>query len=149
MKIANRKRTGRQSVKTHLLKRLAFRRKPSKVGQSVKRNAETKRPIERASISYLLGILLIVVTVAGSFIFHLHVRFEGVHYGYKTSQARAERARLLVERRELRLELASLKAPQRVEAEAREKLGMEVPNHRRIIPIGKKKKHILASGGAR
>jgi cell division protein FtsL len=94
-------------------------------------------------------ICLVVAIVAAAFAFHLHVRFEGVRLGYETSQTRAERARLVVERRELRLELASLKAPQRVEAEARERLGMEIPDHRRIIPIGKKRKTQVASGGAR
>ena len=97
----------------------------------------------------VLLILLIVVAVAGAFVYHLHIRFEGVRLGYETSQARSERSRLLVERRELRLELASLKSPQRIESEAREKLGMEMPDYRQIISIGKKQRRMLASGGAR
>jgi cell division protein FtsL len=55
---------------------------------------------------------------------------------------------LLLERRELRLELASLKSPGRVETEARERLGMEIPDHRRIVPVGRKRKSISVSGGA-
>ena len=49
---------------------------------------------------------------------------------------------------ELRLELASLKSPARVEAEARERLGMAVPGHDRIILIGEARRPASVSGGA-
>jgi cell division protein FtsL len=107
------------------------------------------RRAPQAPMSFLLAALLVVCIAAAAFAYHLHVRFEGVWLGYETSRARAEHARLLVERRELRLELASLKSPGEVETEARERLGMEVPDHRRIIPIGKTLKPVLASGHAR
>ena len=97
---------------------------------------------------HLLMLCLAVVLVTGAFAYHLKVRFEGVRLGYETSKARAAQTRLLLEQRELRLELASLKAPQRIESEAREKLGMEVPDHRRIVTIGKKPKRVSVSGGA-
>jgi len=97
---------------------------------------------------YLFVVCLVVCVVAAAFVFHLHIRFEAIQLGYETSRARAERARLLVEQRELRLELASLKEPRRIEAEAREKLDMEIPDHQKIIPIGKQRRPLLASGGA-
>jgi cell division protein FtsL len=103
----------------------------------------------KLGFGYLALFLLVLVVVTGSFATHLWVRFEGVRLGYATSKARDERARLLLERRELRLELASLKGPARVEEEAREKLGMEVPEHARIIPMGKTPTSLVASGGAR
>jgi cell division protein FtsL len=56
---------------------------------------------------------------------------------------------LVAEQRELRLELSSLKSPERVETEAREKLGMEMPGNDRIIPINKKTAPVVASGRAR
>lgn len=93
-------------------------------------------------------LCLVIIVVAGAFVYHLGVRFEGVRLGYETSKARAMQTRLLLERRELRLELASLKAPERVETDARDKLGMEVPEHDRIITIGSKRKVVSASGGA-
>lgn len=98
---------------------------------------------------YLAVFFLVLMMISGAFATHLWVRFEGVRLGYATSLARDERAKLLLERRELRLELASLKAPARVEAEARDKLGMEVPEHARIIPVGKASNQLVASGGAR
>lgn len=103
----------------------------------------------RVPASYVVTVLLLAIVVVCAFIYHLNVRFEGVWLGYETSRARAERARLLVERRELRLELASLKAPSRIEAEAREKLGMKIPDHDQIIPVGKVQNTVMASGRAR
>ena len=108
-----------------------------------------KLPAEKISASYLVVVCVVVALVCAAFVFHLHVRFEGVRLGYQTSQARVQRAQLLVELRELRLELASLKAPKHVEAEARKKLDMEMPNFRRIVSIGSKRKAVLASGRAR
>ena len=122
--------------------------KPS-VAVATRMRGAARSSTRRTSASYLVVFLLVVMAVAGAFVFHLHVRFQGVWLGYETSRARAERARLLIERRELRLELASLKSPARIETEAREKLGMEMPDHDRIIPIGKKLTPILASGRVR
>jgi cell division protein FtsL len=98
--------------------------------------------------AYLALLALIVVAVTSAFLYHLHVRFEGVRLGYETSRARAVHTRLLLERRELRLELASLKAPDRVEAEARERLEMQVPDHERIVPVEDDRRVVSASGGA-
>ena len=96
----------------------------------------------------MLGITVLIVVVAAAFVYHLGIRFEGVRLGYETSKARALQTRLLLERRELRLELASLKSPGRVESDARDKLGMEIPDHDRIVPIGEKNKVVSISGGA-
>lgn len=98
--------------------------------------------------AYLALLVLIVVAVTAAFLYHLHVRFEGVRLGYETSRARAVHTRLLLERRELRLELASLKSPDRVEAEARERLDMQVPDHERIVPVEDDRRIVSASGGA-
>ena len=102
----------------------------------------------RLGAGYLLLLTLVIVLVTAAFLVHLYIRFEGVRLGYETNRARAARTRLLLERRELRLELASLKSPARVETEARERLGMEIPDHRRIVPVGRKRKSISVSGGA-
>ena len=102
----------------------------------------------KLSAGYLALLCLIVFAVAAAFVFHLHVRFDGIELGYATSAARARQSRLLLERQELRLELASLKSPTRVEADARERLGMEVPGHDRIIVIGEARRVVSVSGGA-
>ncbi len=128
-------------------------RKPARparnAGQSfVSRDGVRKVDSPGMSILYVLMMTVVIAIVCGAFIFHLSVRFEGVRLGYETSKARSAKTRLLLERRELRLELASLKAPERVEVDAREKLGMEVPDHSRIVPIDRKRKVVSVSGGA-
>lgn len=104
---------------------------------------------KQASVSYLLLFVMAAVLACGGFIYHLQLRFEGVRLGYATSRARAEQARLVAEQRELRLELSSLKSPERIEAEAREKLSMKMPENDRIVSMGKKAAPVLASGRAR
>ena len=128
-------------------------RKPARparnAGQSLgSRDGTRKIDPSGMSILYVLMLTMVIVIVCGAFVFHLSVRFEGVRLGYETSKARSLQTRLLLERRELRLELASLKAPERVEIDAREKLGMEVPDHGRIVPIDRKRKVVSVSGGA-
>ncbi len=101
----------------------------------------------RLGPGYLAMLLVVIALVAGAFVLHLGVRYEGIRLGYETSKARALRTRMLLERRELRLELASLKSPQQIEAEARERLGMVAPDHDRIVPI-RPRRTVAASGGA-
>jgi len=110
--------------------------------------AARQRPAPSLGAGYLALLCLIVFAVTAAFVLHLHVRFDGVELGYATSAARARQSRLLLERQELRLELASLKSPARVEADARERLGMEVPGHDRIFVIGEARRVVSVSGGA-
>lgn len=98
--------------------------------------------------AYLALLLLVLGAVVSAFVYHLRVRFDGIELGYATSAARARQSRLVLERQELRLELASLKSPARVQAEARERLGMDVPDHDRIVVIGDPKRPAAVSGGA-
>lgn len=135
----------RAAVAMARLRRAVTRRPSSGVRGNAKRRSQIT---ETASVGYLILFLLVTAATVGAFVWHLNVRYEGIRLGYETSRARAERARLLVERRELRLELASLKAPERIEALAREKLDMEMPKHDRIVTVGTKRRAVLASGGA-
>lgn len=78
-----------------------------------------------------------VALAVAAFVAHLYVRFEIIEAGYTLSQAQAEQRRLRLAQRELRLELATLKEPGRVERQAREMLGMDRPDHDRIIRLGR------------
>jgi len=128
-----------------------FRRSANRTDVSLKKD-KTKSteaaPQKRVSTGYVMLLVLIVFCITVAFVFHLSVRFEGIRLGYETSKERSTQTRLLLERRELRLELASLKSPHRVEVEAKERLDMSVPDHRKIITIGKKRRLVSVSGGA-
>lgn len=106
------------------------------------------RASKRVGMPYVLFVCVVIFLAAACYIFHLHVRFEGVQMGYEASQQRKIQTQLLLERRELRLELASLKEQKRIEQEARKKLGMETPTFNRIIPVTKKRRVVSVSGGA-
>ncbi|MBN2527211.1 MAG: cell division protein FtsL [Deltaproteobacteria bacterium] len=99
-------------------------------------------------IFHLLIICLSLIAAAAGMIYHLHVRFEGVRLGYEASEQRKIQTRLMLKRRELRLELASMKEPGRIEDEAREKLGMGTPKAEEFVHINKTKKVVSVSGGA-
>ncbi len=131
--------TGRMAV---------LRRKAVDSSDAVSKTAPRPRPFVRVSAAYLILLFLLIVGWSASFVYHLHIRFEGIRLGYETSKAQTQRTKLLLERKELRLELASLKEPMRIEEEAREKLDMAVPDHNRIAIVGKKKKLVSVSGGA-
>lgn len=90
----------------------------------------------RAAPKGFIWIWAMAVTLAAAaFVWHLHVRFDIIQTGYSLSQAQAEQRRLRLAQRELRLELATLKEPGRIEEQARDLLGMERPDHERIIRL--------------
>ena len=145
MKSGNKRRIQRKERRGLLFHLPTFSKKVEAVEASI-----VSPPVKaQAPAFYLVVMMFVIATVTGAFIYHLHVRFEGVWLGYETSKARAEKARLLVERRELRLELATLKSPERVKLEAVEKLGMSMPEHEQIVPVNEKTKPVLASGRPR
>ena len=91
-----------------------------------------------------------VALAAGAFVWHLDVRFRIIQTGYALSRAQAEQRRLRLSQRELRLEMATLKEPGRIEAQAREQLGMDRPDHDRIIHLdGRRRPRLARRGGAR
>jgi cell division protein FtsL len=104
-------------------------------------------PTAAASLRQVVLSFMAILFMAAACVYHLHVRFEGIHTGYETGRERRIQARLLLERRELRLEMASLKEQRRIEAEARQRLGMEVPPVERIVSINKARKTVTVSGG--
>ncbi len=94
------------------------------------------------------AVLWVVAVAAASsaFVVHLALRAEVIRLGYRVSAERATEARLLERERELLLEAATLRAPQRVEAIARDRLEMDVPSFDRIVPVGAGRGPRLASG---
>jgi len=134
---------------------LAPEETPSRPTPATAQEPAAKRPSPSAiaartsplTVIQLFWWTLTLGVVAGAFLYHLHVRYEGVRLGYAVSKARAETVRLLAEQRQLKLELATFKAPDRVQFEARERLGMQFPDHSRIRPV-EAPRGTATSGGA-
>lgn len=79
---------------------------------------------------------LAVLAATAAFVLYLGLRVRSVELGYELGRAHARVARLREVKRVLELELASHKAPERVDMVARSLLGMSEPAADRIVPAG-------------
>jgi len=74
---------------------------------------------------------VIVTVLAGIFLFGLFAygwqHYQWIQYGYRIEEAQKKREQMAEAGRQLRLERASLRNPQRIDAIARKDLGMVVP----------------------
>lgn len=86
---------------------------------------------------HLLPAVLLFALFAGVGILHVTSRVLVVDMGYRLSKAQAEERALTRENDRLKLELATLKNPARLEKLAREKLGMSMPSGSLVIALPK------------
>jgi cell division protein FtsL len=84
---------------------------------------------------HLLPAVLLFALFAGVGILHVTSRVLVVDMGYRLSRAEAEERALTRENDRLKLELATLKNPARLEKLAREKLGMSMPAGSLVISL--------------
>jgi cell division protein FtsL len=78
-----------------------------------------------------------VLASTAALVAHLSLRLETVRLGYEVGKARREQRRLIEHLRLLAIEAATLRNPARVEAVARARFAMEVPDPTRIVPMGR------------
>jgi cell division protein FtsL len=84
---------------------------------------------------HLLPAVFLFALFAGVGILHVTSRVLVVDMGYRLSKAQAEERALTRENDRLKLELATLKNPARLEKLAREKLGMSMPSGPLVIAL--------------
>ncbi|PTL77766.1 cell division protein FtsL [Vitiosangium sp. GDMCC 1.1324] len=84
---------------------------------------------------HLLPAVFLFALFAGVGILHVTSRVLVVDMGYRLSQAEGEERSLTRENDRLKLELATLKSPARLEKLAREKLGMSMPAGPLVISL--------------
>ncbi len=75
---------------------------------------------------------LLALTILGA-IFFIGLRVKVVNFGYRINQEIQNKERIIEENKRLSLEIASLKSPTRIETEAKEKLGLALPQPHQII----------------
>lgn len=88
----------------------------------------------------LLAAAGVLGAILAAALFHVWSRLAVVRLGYRLEAAREAHAERLEENRRLRLELATLTAPARLAAAARDRLGLVSPTPDRIV-------HLAPSGG--
>jgi len=78
---------------------------------------------------FYLGILILF------FLFFVWIRLKTIQYGYLISQETEYHQKLLIYNKQLRIEIATLRSPARIEAIAIKELGMKMPNPDQIIIV--------------
>jgi cell division protein FtsL len=76
----------------------------------------------------LVGVGLVAMALL-----HVWLRLQVVHFGYVLSTTTKLQGQLEQENRELKVELATLTSPQRLEAMARSRLGMIEPERAQVV----------------
>lgn len=113
-------------------------RASSPVNTYVKRidNSRLRREVDREKRRECYGLLGLGVLVFLFGLVYAWQHFQGVRYGYQVEQLKSQRASLEESGRELKLRQASLEDPQRIDALARQGLGLEPPQPQQVIPLG-------------
>ncbi|MGE6763138.1 cell division protein FtsL [Corallococcus sp. AB049A] len=99
------------------------------------------KALSRPSVSvagvllHLLPAVMLFTLFAGVGILHVTSRVLVVDMGYRLSNAEGESRSLTRENDRLKLELATLKAPARLERVAREQLGMAMPKGSAVVSL--------------
>lgn len=108
------------------------------VRQSVKRSQKRER-VESAGWLQRPRQLLLIVCLAlglvGVALLHVWLRLQVVHMGYVLSTTSKLQNQLEQENRELKVELATLTSPDRLEAMSRRRLGLRPPEKGQVIVL--------------
>ena len=94
-----------------------------------------REPDARYRSEYMLLSLLGVLFVLG-LLFYGWQRYQWIQYGYRIETAQKKMEGMAESNRQLRVERASLRNPQRVDSIARERLGMVVPAPGQLVTLG-------------
>ena len=108
------------------------------VGQSVKRSQPKERSESAVWLRRPRRLLLIVCSaliLVGVALLHVWLRLQVVHMGYVLSTTSKLQHQLEQENRELKVELATLTSPDRLEAMARRRLGLRPPEKGQVIVL--------------
>ncbi len=96
-------------------------------------------------IKEMIPALVVCGALAATGLFHTWQRVDGIRLSYRLSEVTAEHQALLRSNEHLRLEVATLKAPSRIERLARENLGMLPPRPSQVTVVRMEKNERVAS----
>lgn len=83
----------------------------------------------------VLAIAVLALSLIGVVLLHVWLRLQVVHMGYALATTSKLQSQLEQENRELKVELATLTAPDRLEAMARRRLGLRPPEKGQVIVL--------------
>jgi cell division protein FtsL len=105
-------------------------RKPARAREAESDRRDRARRWRRFFIAGLAALALI-----GVVLIHVWLRLQVVQMGYALSTLSKLQGRLEQENRELKVELATLTSPERLEALARNRLGLVTPDKGQVIVL--------------
>jgi cell division protein FtsL len=82
-----------------------------------------------------LAVVLLALCLVGVALLHVWLRLQVVHMGYALSTTSKLQNQLEQESRELKVELATLTSPDRLETMARKRLGLAPPEKGQVIVL--------------
>lgn len=111
---------------------LALSKKTLRLGFAKRREAAPARVRQRGRffLPAVLGVALVAMALL-----HVWLRLQVVHLGYVLSTISKLQSQLEQENRELKVELATLTSPARLEAMARARLGMAEPQRSQVVVL--------------
>jgi cell division protein FtsL len=99
-------------------------------------NSRLLRPTPAARLNPLWQRVLAGTAMAGCLFFYAWQHFECIQLRYQIEQLQTDEAQASELNQQLHLEVATLRSPGRVDAIARDKLGLTVPVPGQIAPAG-------------
>jgi cell division protein FtsL len=100
--------------------------------RATSRAEDAAREVNR---NLIFVVLVVAMVFIGSSLFYVWSHHQIISLGYETSQASREEQAFLQENKQLRLELAALKAPSRIEKLAQQRLGLGTPQKEQLIIV--------------
>lgn len=87
----------------------------------------------KVSVTILPSSIILLTCFAAWAFFHIWSRHMATELGYRISEEQNTKEELLSENKSLKLEISALKSTRRLEAIAREKLGMDTPKPEQVV----------------
>jgi cell division protein FtsL len=87
----------------------------------------------RVSMTILPSSIILLICFMSWAFFHIWTRHMATDLGYKISTEQNTKEELLGENKSLKLEISALKSSKRLEAIARDRLGMDTPKPEQVV----------------
>ena len=107
-------------------------------------NSRLSRPVAAAQLKEFQRRLLVGAAMASCLLFYAWQHFECIQLRYKLEQLSSESAQAEELNQQLHLEVATLRSPMRVDAIARNQLGLTVPVPGQVAPADVPSEGVLA-----
>lgn len=98
-------------------------------------NRKAKNPVRGDNIKVVAFACAVVILLVLGSLLYAWSSLKITHIGYEMADALKERKNLMETNERLKIELATLKSPDRIEALAAQKLGMRTPKSREFTVI--------------